>query len=122
LLLSRLTPHSSFGNLITGVLVAGVGIGIFVPPNNSTLMGAAPRSQHGMASGVLATSRTVGMGIGIALAGVIHTSGAGFLLSAVIAFVTAIICAGGSQRIPANTVIIIFPACVVVSAQVSHCT
>lgn len=45
-----------------------------------------------VASGTLATSRTVGVGLGVALAGVIGTSNAGFALAAAIALVTATIC------------------------------
>jgi EmrB/QacA subfamily drug resistance transporter len=110
-LLSRLTQHSSMGSLIAGVLIAGFGIGIFVPPNNSMLMGAVPRSRRGIASGILATSRTVGMGVGVALAGIIlpralensqkagspevilGASAGGFAVAAAIALLTAMICA-----------------------------
>ena len=92
-LLSRLTPHSSPGVLIAGVLIAGSGIGIFVPPNNNMLMSAVPRSLQGIASGMLATSRTVGMAIGVALAGGVRASDAGFALAAGIALLTALICA-----------------------------
>jgi EmrB/QacA subfamily drug resistance transporter len=93
LLLSRLTPDSSLESVIAGVLISGAGIGIFVPPNNSMLMGAVPRSRHGIASGILATARTVGMGLGVALAGVIGAGNAGFALAAAIALMTATICA-----------------------------
>jgi EmrB/QacA subfamily drug resistance transporter len=84
ILLSRLTPHSSLGVVIVCVLISGAGIGIFVPPNNSMVMGAVPRSRHGIAAGILATSRTVGMGIGIALAGV-NGAGSGLALAGAIA-------------------------------------
>ena len=54
--------------------MCGLGTGIFVSPNNSALMGAAPRTRQGIASGVLATARNVGMVLGIGLAGAILTT------------------------------------------------
>lgn len=52
----------------------GIGIGIFISPNNSALMGSAPRARQGIAAGVLAASRNVGMVLGVGLAGAILTS------------------------------------------------
>jgi EmrB/QacA subfamily drug resistance transporter len=110
-LLSRLTQDSSLAGLIAAVLIAGAGIGVFAPPNTSMLMGVVPRSRHGIASGILATSRTVGMEMGVALAGVILSraldgsqkagsaqaivaaSDRGFAVAAAIALVAAMICA-----------------------------
>ena len=54
--------------------VIGVGIGLFTTPNNSALMGAAPRHRQGIASGVLASARNVGMVLGVGLAGAIFTT------------------------------------------------
>ena len=76
------------------MFIAGAGIGIFVPPNDSMLMGAVSRSQQGVAAGILATSRTVGMGMGVALAGV-NAVNSGFALASVIALFTLTICAAG---------------------------
>ena len=47
----------------------GLGHGIFGSPNSSALLGAAPRESLGVAGGVLATARTIGMASGIAIAG-----------------------------------------------------
>ncbi len=49
----------------------GLGTGIFQSPNNSAVMGSAPRSHLGIASGILATVRNTGMTFGIAAAGLI---------------------------------------------------
>jgi EmrB/QacA subfamily drug resistance transporter len=73
-LLSRLTATSPFTSVILGLAVSGLGIGLFVAPNNSALMGAAPRSRQGIAAGVLALARNVGMVLGIGLAGAIFTT------------------------------------------------
>lgn len=59
--------------------LCGVGMGLFQAPNNSAVMGALPRDRLGAGGGLLATSRNVGMAIGVALAGSLFAlrSGAG---------------------------------------------
>jgi EmrB/QacA subfamily drug resistance transporter len=47
----------------------GLGMGIFQSPNNSAIMGAAPRGRLGIVSGMLALNRALGQTIGIALLG-----------------------------------------------------
>jgi EmrB/QacA subfamily drug resistance transporter len=54
--------------------IAGLGVGIFVAPNNSTMMGSAPRNRQGIAAGVLATARYIGMILGVGIAGAIFTT------------------------------------------------
>jgi hypothetical protein len=39
--------------LLTGLAVAGPGLGLFTPPNNAAIMAAAPKRQSGMAGGML---------------------------------------------------------------------
>lgn len=74
LLLSRLGPATPLAHVALGLAVCGLGTGIFIAPNNSALMGAAPRHRQGIASGVLATARNVGMVLGVGLAGAIFTT------------------------------------------------
>ena len=74
LLLARLGSESSFGHVAGALVVVGIGIGIFISPNTSALMGAAPRNRQGIAAGVLATARNVGMVLGVGLAGAIFTT------------------------------------------------
>ncbi len=73
-LLSRLGPQSPLTMATVGLAVAGVGTGIFVSPNTSALMGSAPHERQGIASGVLATARNVGMVTGVGMAGAILTT------------------------------------------------
>jgi MFS family permease len=47
----------------------GLGTGLFQSPNNSAVMGSAPREHLGVVSSLLATARTVGMVLGVAAAG-----------------------------------------------------
>jgi len=49
----------------------GIGTGIFQSPNNSAVMGSAPRPYLGIASGTLAMIRNVGMALGIAAGGLV---------------------------------------------------
>ena len=74
LLLSRLGLATPLSHVAVGLAVCGLGTGIFIAPNNSALLGAAPRHRQGIASGVLATSRYVGMVLGVGLAGAIFTT------------------------------------------------
>jgi EmrB/QacA subfamily drug resistance transporter len=73
-LLALLTAHGSLEALAGALAVVGLGVGIFVSPNNSALMGAAPPFRQGVASGVLATSRNVGMVLGVGFAAAIFTT------------------------------------------------
>jgi EmrB/QacA subfamily drug resistance transporter len=74
LLLSQLTAASSVVYLILCLIVTGIGQGLFQAPNTRTLMGAAPRDEQGVASGVLATGRVIGQSLSVALAGALFTS------------------------------------------------
>jgi EmrB/QacA subfamily drug resistance transporter len=73
-MLSGLTPDSPLLYVVTGLAITGLGSGIFVAPNNSALMGAAPRNRQGIASGVLALARNMGMVLGVGLTGAIFTT------------------------------------------------
>lgn len=55
--------------LIIGLILAGLGTGTFAAPNNSAILGAAPRTKQGVASGTLATFRYIGMMAGITVGG-----------------------------------------------------
>ncbi len=70
-LISQLTATSSVPDIIWRLCVTGVGQGLFQSPNNSALMGAAPRARQGTAAGFLATGRVMGQSVSVALAGAI---------------------------------------------------
>jgi EmrB/QacA subfamily drug resistance transporter len=72
--LSRLDPRTPLIEAELALVLCGLGTGIFIAPNNSGLMGAAPRARQGIAAGVLATARNVGMAMGVGLAGAIFTT------------------------------------------------
>lgn len=55
--------------LVTLMLIAfGIGQGLFTAPNNSAIMGSAPGHRLGAAGGVLNVTRTLGTGLGVAIA------------------------------------------------------
>lgn len=74
LLLSRLGPDSPLINVALLLAVVGVGTGVFISPNTSALMGAAPQHRQGIAAGILATARNVGMVLGVGIAGAIFST------------------------------------------------
>lgn len=73
-LLAVVSRTGTLGAIAGALSVVGLGVGVFVSPNNSALMGAAPRHRQGIASGVLATARNVGMVLGVGMAGAVFTT------------------------------------------------
>ena len=71
---SQINANTSTLDMVWRLVITGAGQALFQSPNNSALMGAAPRSQQGSASGLLATGRVVGQSLSVALAGAIFTS------------------------------------------------
>jgi MFS family permease len=74
LLLAAMVKSGSLISIAGSLGVIGLGVGIFVSPNNSALMGSAPRARQGIASGVLATARNAGMVMGIGISGAVLTT------------------------------------------------
>jgi EmrB/QacA subfamily drug resistance transporter len=59
--------HGSVGVLVAGLVALGVGIGLFTPSNNTSVMRAAPRASAGEASGLLNMGRGMGTAVGLAI-------------------------------------------------------
>jgi EmrB/QacA subfamily drug resistance transporter len=72
-LISDLGMESSFYDIIMRLALVGLGMGLFQSPNNSIVMGAVPKNMLGIAGGMLAMVRNLGMVTGIAIAGAVHT-------------------------------------------------
>jgi EmrB/QacA subfamily drug resistance transporter len=70
-LLSGLDATAGAGTVIGHLVIVGIGAGVFQSPNNSAVMGSVPASRLGIASGMLAAVRNVGMVLGIAVAGAV---------------------------------------------------
>lgn len=70
-LLATLPDGAGAGQLAWRLVLFGLGTGIFQSPNNSAVMGSAPREHLGVVSSLLGTTRTVGMMLGVAAAGAV---------------------------------------------------
>lgn len=112
-LLSQLEASTSIQQIALRLSLAGLGIGTFISPNNSALMGSAPGTRQGIAAGVMATSRNFGMVLGIGFAGAVFTSFLNENATAISAnlyhainasfIMAAVIAAAGTVLVLANT-------------------
>jgi len=64
--LFSLKQSGSPGEVMLRLAIIGVGTGLFTTPNSSAIMGAIPVNQRGLASGMLATVRNLGLSLGVA--------------------------------------------------------
>jgi EmrB/QacA subfamily drug resistance transporter len=60
--------------LVTGLAVAGIGLGAFIPANNAAIMSHAPGGHAGVVSGVLNMTRGIGTALGVALGVALFTA------------------------------------------------
>jgi EmrB/QacA subfamily drug resistance transporter len=67
--LTTLSESTTAFGYVWRFVPVGLGLGIFQSPNNSAIMGAAPKKYLGIASGLLSISRTLGQTSGIAVIG-----------------------------------------------------
>lgn len=75
--MSQLASDTASTHLVYGLVLLGIGTGIFVPANSSALLSAVPRERQGMAAGILSTARNLGMALGIAVSGSVYSHFAG---------------------------------------------
>jgi EmrB/QacA subfamily drug resistance transporter len=91
------------GLLVVALGVAGIGMGLFLPPNNASVMVVAPATDTGMASGLLNMARGLGTAFGVAAGAAAYASG-GFtracLLLATFAADGAILAAVAPRKVP----------------------
>lgn len=69
-----LTPQSSMGEVAVRLAVMGFSMSLFQSPNSSAILGSVARAKLGVAGGIVATMRNVGMVLGIALSVTVFTS------------------------------------------------
>jgi EmrB/QacA subfamily drug resistance transporter len=70
-LLAAMPAGAGEGTVAWRLALFGVGTGLFQSPNNSAVMGSAPRPHLGVVGSLLGTSRTLGMVLGVAAAGAV---------------------------------------------------
>ena len=81
--LSKLTSTSTTIQIILGPIIMGIGSGLFNSPNNSSVMSSVPLSKLGVAGGINALVRIVGMVIGIAFSIALFENRQASVLSAI---------------------------------------
>jgi MFS family permease len=67
--LSRLDAETPIIVIALIMVLTGLGLGLFASPNNSAIMGAVPANRRGVAAGVVATARQIGLAFGVAISG-----------------------------------------------------
>ena len=72
-MLSRLGIEASLFNILSGLIILGIGTGLFQTPNTSLLMGSVPKTHLGTVGALIITIRQVGMASGFAVAGMVFT-------------------------------------------------
>ncbi|MCL4294984.1 MAG: MFS transporter [Anaerolineae bacterium] len=73
-LLAQVNATSPLSYVALSLATVGFGTGVFISPNTSALLGAAPLHRRGIASGIMATARNMGMVLGVGLAGAVFTT------------------------------------------------
>jgi EmrB/QacA subfamily drug resistance transporter len=73
LLFSTFDTNFTLVNYIIATIPYGLGVGMFQSPNNSAIMGAAPKDRLGIASGLLSLSRILGQTAGVPLVGALFS-------------------------------------------------
>lgn len=81
--LSTISITSLFWQIVPGLLLMGLGAGLFQSPNNSSVMSSVPPPKLGVAGGINALVRNVGMVIGIAFSVSLSESRKAVLLSGI---------------------------------------
>jgi MFS family permease len=75
LLASWFTDLTGDSEVALCMALMGMGAALFQPPNTSSIMRAVPSHRLGVASGLVAAARNLGMVIGISLAGALFSLG-----------------------------------------------
>ncbi len=101
LLMRGVGPGSGWTELLAGLIVAGIGIGIANPGIGSTAIAVVPVAKSGMGSGINTTFRQVGIATGVAGLGAVFQSRVDSRLSEVLPHapkgLSEVVASGGSQ-------------------------
>ena len=80
-LLSSMHADSSTFIVVFYLAIMGLGIGLYESPNNSLIMGLVKVEKRGIASAMLATSRGIGLTLGLAIASSVYAARKELLLT-----------------------------------------
>jgi EmrB/QacA subfamily drug resistance transporter len=110
-----LIPDLSLPFTLTLLAVLGIGLGLFTPPNNASIMGSAPANRLGVAGGVLNMTRSLGTSLGVGATGAVL---AVFLSSSLGAEAATTLQAAPEALVPAFRQTLVFLAGLAVTAGV----
>ena len=74
LLFGTLGVHSTFWNILPGLLLGGIGMAVTMAPTTSAAMSAVPGDKAGVGSAVINSMRQVGGSLGVAIMGTLVAS------------------------------------------------
>ena len=74
-LTATLPPSPSNFDIAWRIALCGIGFGFYQTPNNRIILSSGPRERSGVASGMMATARIVGMTLGAAIAALLFDIG-----------------------------------------------
>lgn len=69
--LSSVDVNTPYHYIALSMAIIGLGVGLFQSPNNNAIMSSVPRHRLGIASGLLASMRNIGMVMGVAISGAV---------------------------------------------------
>ena len=72
--ISRFGIETSDNDILSKLVVFGIGSGLFQAPNYSAIMGSSPKRRLGTASAMIATIRQLSMAMGVAVSGTVFAS------------------------------------------------
>jgi len=84
-------PHTLA--LVPGLVLVGIGVGLYNPANNAQIMGSVAPAVAGLAGGMLNTSRTLGTAAGTAVVAIVLNAGGGLRTTALALLGAAAVCA-----------------------------
>jgi EmrB/QacA subfamily drug resistance transporter len=70
-LISRISADMPVWDVVWRLCVLGIGLGMFMAPNNNSVMSSAPPNRRGIASGLMGMFRYTGQSLGIAFSGTV---------------------------------------------------
>lgn len=73
--LGNLDQNSTYIDIVLGLGMVGLGMGMFQSPNNSIIMGSVPTNRLGIVGSLLGIMRNLGMVSGIAISSAVFTRG-----------------------------------------------
>jgi|YelNatPaOPRAMG01_1025707.scaffolds.fasta_scaffold04124_10 EmrB/QacA subfamily drug resistance transporter len=73
-MLLLLQPNTSFFFVTLSMVVLGLGMGLFTPPNNSEIMLSVSPENRGVAGGILNMMRSLGLAVGVDVVGLVFSN------------------------------------------------